>query len=235
MKKLAFALIVAGLAAVSSCSDDQYNHSFVVVRPLSSQAIAYADATVDTIRVNTTDAYTVRSTAPWMAIAAGSEANNLKYMYGGIYVNEPIALTLEANTTGKTRQGYVEIQTKGDDGWAQTVNVMLTQYGWLNVLRPAARYTTADAATATALFERTDSAATTLDSIAFNVSGDWTLTASQPSNVHPATTSGPKGRHTVRLTLDANTSQTDTLHSVLTLMSRGVATAITIHQLPVRR
>lgn len=170
-----------------------------------------------------------------MAIAAGSEANNLKYMYGGIYVNEPIALTLEANTTGKTRQGYVEIQTKGDDGWAQTVNVMLTQYGWLNVLRPAARYTTADAATATALFERTDSAATTLDSIAFNVSGDWTLTASQPSNVHPATTSGPKGRHTVRLTLDANTSQTDTLHSVLTLMSRGVATAITIHQLPVRR
>lgn len=238
MKKLLSALLLAGLFVVAACDDDQYSHQFVVVNPASAQAFCYADATLDTVRVATTDAYTVKSEAAWMHIAPGSEEAKLKYNYGYAYMAD-IALTFDANTTGRPRRAYLAIATTGPDSWSQTVNVQYIQYGWLNILQPAAAITYGDAShtleTATADFLATDSALQTTDAIEFIANADWTLTEGAQSFVHPATTSGHAGRHKIDVALDADATLSDTLYSTLTLTSRGVSTPIRFRQIPLKR
>lgn len=237
MKKVTL-LLLGVVAAFASCSnDDNYAHTFYLTQPHTGQAILYADATADTIRLTTTDNFTATSSQPWMRITGGSENPGLEYAYTALYCDIPIYLAIEPNTTGRNRKSLITILTQGLDDWSQTAGVEYTQLSWLNITSPAPKYTFPEGVeqtwvNASCHFLRTDSATQEKDSLVFFANGPWRIEADGARFAHPEKTEGEAKTHIVFLNLDENVSLSDTISDTLTLISAGVATPIVIRKTP---
>lgn len=199
-----------------------------LLRPASGQyAVLYADQVVDSVMFATFDSYRTFTNEAWITIDSKWASQSITNSYWG-YWQVAVPLTFTPNTTGETRLGQVAVNSYGDDNWNQTVTAAFLQLGWLNVVRPAAVYPTYTDYPRKASFTQKDSATQVTDSLMFCVYDDWTLTT-DASYIHLAITSGSKGSHTVRYTLDANDASEDREASV-NLVCNGVTQPIRIQQ-----
>lgn len=146
-------------------------------------------------------------------------------------------MSLQPNTTGRTRQGLVRVQS-----YDYSYSVPFYQFGMLDVTRPA--YTIesyldkAALLPDVALHVLTDSANWEADSISFQVHNPWELTfadGAAPDWLVLSKTSGQPGKHQVNLTLMPNTDTENGREAVLQLTSGEVSDRITVRQLPAKK
>ncbi len=201
MKKLFYCVAIA--LAFMSCAKDMENHAIFVDRPSSAITYCYADAMEDSIVFRTFDSYKATSDQPWLKLDAKMAQATLPNTYYNMYI-VPIPFTVQSNTTDSTRIGYITVHNFGKD-WDQKAGIGFVQYGWLNVMRPAPDFTYSGGIARKADFLLQDSATQQLDSIAFNVQREWTLSGTSDF-VTPQQKEGKGGTHVVYLSLTPNTT-----------------------------
>ena len=233
MKKsvLTAAALLTAVAFVQSCADDPEQHLLRVEYPVSS--VLYADQTQDSVMFYTFDSWRVApDDTPWIQVGGQDQATvDERYQLLRLY-NLPV--TLEPNTTGQTRRGYLRINSYEYEAYAS-----YTQLGCLNISRPAP---TADEYLSPysniplkASFCLVDSAHFTLDSLSFRVANAWKLSFAEPAPawLTLSQSAGQEGYNRVELHLTANTAATDR-EARLQLTSGSVTSEITVRQLAVQ-
>lgn len=141
------ALATLALATgLTSCGDSTYeNHTFYYFRntpsAFISNIVAYADQTVDSCFVATTDTWTLNKTydESWLNVSYKGQtppftnkiaAGNYQVLY-----SSRIDLKLQPNTTGKSR--YTSITVTSEFGKIGTTPLYILQYPLLNIDFPA--------------------------------------------------------------------------------------------------
>lgn len=217
MKKLTYfsaALVCAGMIAACSPAEST-THGLTVAYPAGEREV-YADATLDSLRFITFDSWKVTIDNEWIHANSKDMSNTVPPGYMEV---KSIKLNMDPNTTGLDRTGYLTINAY------RTHRIPYTQLGYLNITRPLYNKET--------LFTVRDSANAKLDSISFDVSGNWTLAFKEEKEwiafAEEATLSGAPGKHTVVYQLKDNNSGANR-EAVIQLTSKTVCTNIKVVQ-----
>ena len=225
MKKNFLALAGAtflALAMLSGCDTEGDTYHITAFYPTqSSGMIMYADQTVDSIWVQSADAWTAKVTASWLVITPTSSGE----IPEGYIMQTKLTLTAAQNTTGTTRSSQINV-----DGYDK-IGMPVYQFGWLNITSPSGTVTntSADGIATGAKFEQSVSAKTTALTVAFRnyqdgatISGgaDW---VSLPDSTYAA------GSHTLTLAAEENTS-TEARTATFTLTSGSISTPFSFTQ-----
>ncbi len=227
MRKILLFTLALCAMLMTSCKKESYYHTMNLAYPTGGVGKIFADQDLDSVFFYTTDDFQVTSNTSWATVPSDKGAGDVPYTYQYVW-GVTVPVYFEANTTGKVRTANLTIRSWGEDDWDNTMNAVFIQASWLNITRPAPKYSYLDSDITGAAFEMKDSIQTT-DSLTFQVWNNWTLT--DGSFVHPAITSGPEGVHTVILTLDANTTAVER-KDTLVLTSNGVSNKIAFTQAP---
>lgn len=188
--------------------------------------VVYADQTLDSIVLVTTDSYRCFTSESWMSIDPEVASKTLKNIFQVVH-GIPVPVSFEVNKTGVVRMGTVNISTYGND-WNQNITTGFVQVGWPDIQRPAALITYEDLKPKKAIFELVVPALEVQDSLVFNVREKWTLEGNG-AFATPAARSGRNGRNLLMLSLEPNTTKearTDTF----VLTTSGVSTEIKVTQ-----
>lgn len=237
------AILAAASAALllASCDNDGGEYHTTYFYPMDTNAItSYADQTLDSTRVVSTDSWTLNNATDWCTITCDGKSTPLTVTIPQGYMMSSLLLfNLTPNTTGSIRTNRIDIvSTYGKIG---TISKSVAQYPFLNITTPAVKATTdnstAGASTTTYTFNlnitaagKTSSGAT--PTIAFTVySNDATLTTTDDSWITLSKTSGftRASAQSVEITASTNTTGAERT-ATLTLTSNGVSTPITITQ-----
>ena len=205
----------------SSCLKDEQNYSTLsVTYPTYGYRLLMADQTRDSICFKSTESGTLKSNADWLTL----ERNTFNNTLGSDYiVTWSFPVTLQPNTTGVTRYATVTVQ-----GGEYESGAYYLQTKRLGVTRPTRFYTTD--LKADSICTLTDSALTLVDSIQFTTYDAWSLQVQDASWLTAAQTSGTKGAHTIRLTLEPNTSSEDRYNNIVLTSVLGINDTIPVKQ-----
>lgn len=225
MKKILFPLVTAMLLA--ACKKDAETHHINILHPTGgTMGVVYADQTLDSIVLVTTDSYRCSSTESWMSIDPKIGTKTLQNLYQTVHII-PVPVTFEVNMTGAARIGNVNIYTYGND-WNQQITTGFVQMGWPNIQRPAALITYNEAKPGKAIFELVLPAQEVKDSLIFDVRENWTLEGNG-AFVTPASRSGRNGRNVVMLSVEPNATK-DARTDTFVLTTSGLSTTIKVTQ-----
>jgi hypothetical protein len=228
MKKLSFLCSFMAVALfVTSCVKDPERHILHVSYPVPC-SILYADEQTDSLVFETYDSYKLTSLADWITISAG-ESYDVKYNYMNLYFFKAL-LSLTQNTTGRTRQGSVRI-----DSYDHPSGAIYYQLGCLNIKHPMPVSTDSlHAIPDSVSFDLLVDATAIEDSICFNVSKHWTMNYDTGADSTWATINAANGNAGYNKVLLSLTANPDTLErtTVVTLKCGEVTNFINIKQLP---
>lgn len=228
---LAFGCI---LALFASCSSDAEVHQ---LSPFSASTVHFADQLVDSLQFLTTDSWTAQSQNDWIStkgVTSGTVANSYGTRY---FVTVPIEM--KPNATGRTRTGSVVVNSH-----EFSFNMPFVQLGILEITHPAFTaekwLDVSRGIPAEASFVLTDSAHWTVDSLCFNVHGNWDLEFAEQPNpdwIAVDKSTDLPGRYKVNLSLTPNTDTGNGREAKLRLttdVSGGerISNTITMRQLP---
>ena len=227
MKKKFYSLsaLAAALLIFASCNKDPENHTLYLVHPSSTNYYLFADQEEDSVVFETFDSYIIYSMSDWITVTAG-DYYDVKYDYRNLYAFTSL-LSFEPNTTGKTRTGFVQINS-----YDYSSAAFFTQLGFMNINHPTYKATeTADSVS----FDLNVSAVATEDSICFNVSKSWKLDYADNADRTWATvnkTQGVAGNSKVTITLTPNTDTENARTTVFALKCGEVTNYINVNQFP---
>jgi len=195
MKKLFLSVLAITLVMVVACNKENEYHLMEVSNPYH---LVYADHTLDSLQYSTTEVHTVKTEVDWCTVDGTyfDELNEFISTHEGVY-NLAAILNIRPNTTGKTRDAYIHINSTDYSSVG-----LFRQLATLNVTRPL-RYYAEDLERDSALALRLDGVES-IDSVSFTVEGNWTLTADEGSFVSVAQNEGAAGSHVVHITAPAN-------------------------------
>lgn len=232
-KSILFLLVLLTIPFLQSCLDDPERHQLNVVYP--NNTLLFADATVDSLQFYTFDSWEVHPNCSWIDVN-GDNKYNFPYDYEKLYLCT-VLLSLQPNTTGKTRMGTVTVNS-----YDYSASGLYTQLGFLritNLESTVKEYVTSPydgvsvSIPLSVDFYMADSAFVTQDSICFTVEKSWTLGTPDgsplPSWFQLEKTSGRAGHNNVAVTLEENPYYEDRKTTVR-LSSSGVNTDISITQ-----
>ncbi len=226
MKKHLFLATVALLStmAFTACdNDDTIERHTLQFYPIKANGmIAYADQTVDTIRVISSDSWQLTSSADWLTCDKTSEQIPAGKTYSTL-----LHLQYPANNTGKTRRAYITV-----NGYGQ-IAMPVAQYYWLNIISPApvnTNYTQPDNLEEAAITFPLNIDPTEADTaVTFTVYADGATLTSSADWAQVEAGRFDAGKHRVALHVDANHTGADRL-ATLTLTSNGVSSQIALTQ-----
>ena len=250
---------LAFAASFVSCSNDNngsYELHNTYFYPISDGKQVYADQTVDSVKVVSTDnfSFTTPSDATWFTAANKS---NVKAPFSvtvpeGYVVTTPIYLSIQPNTTGAMRRSYFTATSVF--GKVGAVSQIITQAPYLNISTPscqvvtdgagATHYTfTLDGISSDGMYHAKDTQGNDITStpfITFTVySDDATLTSSESwlevkqEATTGTTTTVPSFKYGELQKVNLSIAKNETGASrsaVLTLTSNGVSTSVTVTQ-----
>lgn len=223
--------IVTCLSVLSSCNKSEIeNHELVIDYPYNYLSFLFADQTEDSLVFRTFDSYVASPfKADWITITAGA-SYDVSYDPYNVYYFKSL-LAFDQNTTGRTRYGYVQL-----DSYDKNVLAAYVQFGFLDINHPAPTYhPEISAVPDSASFALQVAADALTDSICFTVSQPWTLRfddGADQSWVTLGRTSGQPGHNNIALSLNRNTEGTEPRTTSLVLKSGQVENIIEIRQLP---
>ncbi len=219
MKKSAFLFILAALG-LASCSDSEYTYHQTAFYPLTSTGLVlYADQTVDSTTVLSTEPWTSTCTETWFTVSPSSVSTATNQAY-----NSLMLVSALQNTTGTSRFGAINVQ--GYD----LASMLVTQLGWLNITTPnphAAAQTGGIATQAT--FDLSLRSTTTDTALVFTTYQDGATLSVDAPWITPAATTAPAGRQTIGLTFEPNTTGAERT-ATMKLTSGLVTTEMTVTQ-----
>lgn len=222
------------LALFASCSSEAEIHQLT---PFASSAVHFADQTVDSLQFLTTDSWTVLPQNDWIGtrgITSGTISNAT-----GVNYLVTVPVEMKPNTSGRTRTGSVLVKS-GEFSFSMP----FVQLGILEITHPVF---TAEkwldrghGIPEEASFVLTDSAHWTVDSLCFNVQGNWDLEfAEQPAPewVSFDKSTDLRGRYKVNISLTPNLDSDNGRETKLRLTTDApgdvrVSNIITVRQLP---
>ena len=225
-------ILCAAIAAITlaSCGESTSEQHTTAFLPVNGRGIeTYADQTTDSIRVISTDTWTLTNNTDWMdvKVTALNQTNNMNVaIQPGYFVSTRLDFEIQPNTTGRTRSALLQVNSS----FAKigTVTNQLVQYPFLNISTPAPR-TSDNGVTFNLDFIATTNEAST--NIVFTVhsadatltsSADW-LTVSQANGFTPHATQ--------RVTVTAARNATGAARTAtLTLTSAGISSVINVTQ-----
>ena len=145
--KLSFrlpSLSVAGLAALclsafalTACDDENANeYHATYFYPMSTYGIeTYADQSVDSIRVISSDSWTLQNSCEWCTISSNGQLAPLSInIPQGYIASTRLDFKLQPNTTGKLRTNRIDVASSYDK--VGTISQLLVQYPNLNITHP---------------------------------------------------------------------------------------------------
>lgn len=238
MKGKFYALLASAGLFLAACNTDTYHHQVSVLYPTSTR-LFFADETgPDSVVFITFDNFQVFTTnengynSSWIKLVEGSKDHPTSAKVQNAYNVGLISscfIEFDVNNTGAIRNGIVAVRSYADD-FDQRAYAFYSQVPWLEINRPSAVYTyDKDRYPIGASFTLNDSTQR-VDSIAFIVRGEWTLTDGK-SFAHPTVMQGRAGQQKVKVELDANPENIERLDSIF-LTSKGITTKIRFKQLP---
>ncbi len=244
---VAFAALATG-AVFSSCSNssDEY-HQFNVYPLRSDGFIEFADQSVDSTHIISTDTWSLTSQADWLTTTTSGKKQapfTIEVPQG--YINStPLYFSMQPNTTGKSRTALIQATSTNSN--MGTMSLLIQQLPYLNVTTPSAKQAsdgtyswTLSGISADGKFHTTDSTGkdiSTTPYITFIVYNDSaTITSSDASWLNVvATTLGKENQYKAgekskaELNISENTTGKER-SATLTLTSAGVSTTITVTQ-----
>jgi len=223
----AVVIAAAAIFATSCEKDDDNHHYFGVTSQINGGPIvkAYADQTVDTLSIESTDTWKGTSEASWITFndtKSQTESKTVQYVYRNIYTFS-IPLTIGANTGSTLRSSIIKFDANG-----RTAGIQYQQAYWLNIIDPAPKFENEAASTGLKL-EKEVTKSTLSTTIGFIIYNDATL-ASDADWARPATTEFSKGTNTVTIAMDDNTSGAARSAHLTLKSSTGAQSVITITQ-----
>lgn len=230
-----FCLICASAVCLSlftSCNKSEFeNHDLGIEYPDNNIGFLFADQVEDSLVFHTFDSYKASPLqSPWITITAGASYDVDYNPYNVYYFKTLLAFT--PNTTGRTRYGYVRI-----DSYDKSIAAVYAQFGFLNINHPVPTYTDVTSMIPdSAAFLLPVAADAQADSICFTVSQPWTLRLKNDADqswITLGSTSGQAGHHNIALSLARNTGGANPRTASLILKSGQVENEIDIRQLPV--
>ena len=219
------------LSLFASCVSDPERHE---LSPVGSSIILYADNTIDSLRFFTYDSWTVTPQNDWISVDGDSHLD-IKYDYTMRYLCR-VFLTIQPNTSGKTRCGTVLVESH-----KYSYSAPFVQLGLLKVTYPVNIVGTwldeQSGIPDEAHYELIDSAHWTSDSICFKVQNNWELTfvGDAPEWLTLDKTTDLPGKYKVNLTLVPNTDTENGREATLRLKSGDVTNEIIVRQLPAKK
>ncbi len=223
---------VACLSFFSSCNkSESENHCLWMIHPSNYHEL-YADQVEDSIVFQTFDSYVAKPyNSDWITITAG-ESYDVTYNPTNLYTFKTL-LALTPNTTGKTRYGFVQLNS-----YTYSCNPIYVQFGFLNINNPVPTFPGQDTDfSETATFELQVAADSEQDSICFTVTNPWTLEFSNGADQTWLTldkTEGEKNHNNVTIRLTPNTDKDNARTTALVLKSGEVSNVINIKQMPAK-
>lgn len=233
MKKIIFAALAFAftLTGFNSCFDnkeDEYHET--TFYPLYQNGIeCYADQTVDSIYVLSTDSWTAGVkgqggvTVPWMSLSP--EKAEVK---PGYVLQQRLQISLLKNDTEKSRRAYIAVSAP--NGFEGAITMLLTQYYWLNIEAPMPVLTPNNSidgkVSFTANLLATEKAAimrfTVHDNATLTSDADWLTIPEGKETLEP-------GKHNISFALTPNES-TEPRAAHVTLTSGGISNVVTYNQ-----
>ncbi|MCM1107532.1 MAG: hypothetical protein NC388_00590 [Clostridium sp.] len=219
MKK--FVLYSSLAAAVMCVACDPVENTFhrtAIYHPFNGASVLYADQTRDSLSFLSFDSYTITVNSDWLH---ANESDLKGEVPAGAYVEGSIYFTVDPNTTGKTRDCSVVLNSYGYDFQAY-----YRQLPYLRVIRPSMN--------TEGEYSRTVKFDAEKDSLVFHPHGNWTLAidGEKPEWMEwqeGTSMSGVAGEHKAVFTLRKNTTL-DSRRVKFILTSNGVSTGMTLVQ-----
>lgn len=137
-------IFAAALAAVAmtSCDSGSNEYHSTYFYPMTGNGIeTYADQTVDSVRVYSTDSWTLDNSCEWVDIySAGKKAPLSITIPAGYMASSRLDFQLQPNTTGEARTTIVQVKSTFDKIGA--VTQYLTQYPFHKIISPSGKTVT---------------------------------------------------------------------------------------------
>lgn len=230
-------LILGALAATAmvSCTDSKNEYHQASFYPLRQYIPTYADQTLDSTRVVSTDTWTFDEDCSWLTVTSNGESTPLTFTVPEGYISSSrLDLHLAPNTTGKVRKyslmANVQYHKIG------VITQQLVQYPYHHITFPDVRLTGEgeDQKYSFSMLVTTDGKLIGMGKTPYITfvpyGGDATLTSSE-SWVRPKQQLGFEKDKSNQIELEVDANNTDQKRTAtLTLTSNGVSTPITIEQ-----
>ena len=224
MKKKIFAAAGAAMLAMvmfSGCSTDDNEYHITAFYPTKANGIQmYADQTVDSIFVQSADAWTVTVSGSWFTVSPTTSGE----IPAGYVMRSKLTLSASQNTTGTTRSGQIRI-----DGYDQ-IGMPVHQFSWLNITSPSGTVTSTEGGVATgATFEQSVTASTTTLTVAFTNYQDGAVISGGADWITLPDSTYAAGSHTLVLAAEENKTTTART-ATFTLTSGSISTPFSFTQ-----
>lgn len=217
------------LSSLTACLGDggEIHETHMTSYSGTSDVLMYADQTVDSIYIVSFDSWraevSVNEATPWVTISPKS-ADIPK----GYAMATNMVVRTELNKTGHVRIGNVQMVT-AYDGFG-SFHMPIQQFGWLNISRPAPRFTSEKASEAEAVFEATFGPKATDVPLTFKVWGFATVTSdAEWLTVPEDKRSVQPGEYPLILKATENTTGADRVAHV-EVVSNGITNVVTYKQ-----
>lgn len=193
-KLIALSLSLAVMMGFVSCDKADDTYDTLALLPLGTFQTIYADQTVDSITVISTNNVELELKETWFSMKSGDKNITVNKM-----IQKKFPVFFQTNNTGSVRSGYMYAKSNG-----HTVAHCFLQTNWLDIVVPAAVYTLdADGLPSGASFSQTVSSSDKSTKIEFNLYSDnatltsdaeWAVVGENDGNLD-------KGSHEVTITL----------------------------------
>lgn len=237
-------LSVASLAALclsafvlTACDDDNSNeYHATYFYPMSTYGIeTYADQSVDSIRVISSDSWTLENSSEWCTVSSNGQQAPLSInIPQGYIASTRLDFKLQPNTTGKLRTNRIDVTSSYNK--VGTISQLLVQYPHLHITHPdgVATGTGTEYAVTYSLSVPAEgvSPSGTKPYIKFIVYAEGATLRSSAGWIEPVLAAGfaKYEAQSVELNVQPNPA-TEPRTATLTLCSNGVETPITVTQL----
>lgn len=235
-KKILLPLLsIAALVGFGSCDTDSNEYHTTYFYPQSSAGtVVYADQMIDSVKVVSTDKWTLANSEAWLTVKSGTQTNNITVNVPDMYVlTTRLDISFTPNTTGQIRSTYLLVTSSF--GKIGSVSRPVNQTPYLNITRPDVTVTTEGEQKVYSFnlsIAGNGKAANGADpQIEFTIYDSNATLASTAEWITPEKTQDfvAGERQAVKLTISANKTGAER-KGTLTLTSNGVTTPVAITQ-----
>lgn len=135
-KKLLPLLSIATLLGLGACDTDSNEYHTTYFYPQSyAGTVVYADQMIDSVKVVSTDKWTLNNSEAWLTVKSGTQTNNISINVPDMYVlTTRLDLSFTPNTTGQLRSTHLLVTSSF--GKIGSISRSVSQRPYLNILRP---------------------------------------------------------------------------------------------------
>lgn len=236
MRKSIFGMLVAVPVLMSSClngSNEQHNTTLTYLNKVNMAGVVYADETMDSMCVYSTDSWQATTQAPeWLTFDDNQKVYNFKIVNtdGMTLVAKRLDLHMTPNTTGHAREGRIKVHTDYLPA-DMPMGISYTQRPVFRYARPIPTLISKDSFA----LHIVDSAFVQKDSIKFQLLNNWTMKVDEDSAAIDwltiDKTSGEAGLNVVNINItQKNTTGADRFAQII-LQSGGITNKVRLYQL----